>query len=740
MFKRVLSLLLAAIILFGYAPLAGLVGIDLPSITDLLAQKAEAATEYTDGYYTYTVNSGSGETTITNVAVSASGEITVPQYLGGYPVLEVEAMAFCNCNRITDIIIPNSVRKANISLKNCNSLETLTLSLSTDYSTAGICNASEVTIDNQNMVCKWSSTDKTTTLYITDKATEKSIDAIPDSVIVTLDEIVLDENNGCFTLEEGVLYNSDKTTLMLYPFASENSSYVMPDTVIYTEKTNYDVLYYASNLKSITIGKSFYLGFSGETLEKALGDYRKTYNDLVEKYGETFADYFMPNVILQLGDGGSHTSLMPFSGNLEEIKVSPEHPYLTSKDGVLCMKSESHNVILVYPGSKKGTVTLEDDDICYPYAFIAWQEAHKLEITDGFCNTLKTIAGEYLHISNIDDEAVKTKCEGYLDELLCYANVSEFGVSISSELFSVDEYGALYNKNRTKLIKYPVGANHEIYIIPDSVNDCSGTWGIASTPLTMEIYHPQNTCIHVEKVEHIELGVLGLSQKVCTDLPEDTAFADEETGESVTLKEFFDEYNQELQEALEEFPAISEMNKTIYENTIEKYGDNEYTQACYEYQCMVYENVMNMLYPFCLFPKLAFCEGHETTSPEIPADMPAKDDSLIFEPSTTEITYGDSIVLHMDEAKIPDGGYVVWTADNGNFSYSISSDGLTCTISPEKSGDTVITATVYDAKGDTVLYDTQTMTSKAGFFNKVIAFFKKLFGLIKIIPYATFDV
>ncbi len=103
-------------------------------------------------------------------------------------------------------------------------------------------------------------------------------------------------------------------------------------------------------------------------------------------------------------------------------------------------------------------------------------------------------------------------------------------------------------------------------------------------------------------------------------------------------------------------------------------------------------------------------------------------------PSTTTISYGDSIILHADmNEALPSGWKIKWTADNGNFSYSASADGSTCTISPSKSGDTTFTATVYDENGNVVSEDTQVMKSKAGFFDKLVAFFKKLFGMTKVI-------
>lgn len=132
----------------------------------------------------------------------------------------------------------------------------------------------------------------------------------------------------------------------------------------------------------------------------------------------------------------------------------------------------------------------------------------------------------------------------------------------------------------------------------------------------------------------------------------------------------------------------------------------------------------------------------------IPATMPANNITVtakfelsfkmsIRNPSTTTISYGDSIILHADmNETLPSGWTIKWTADNGNFSYSASADGKNCTISPNKSGDTTFTASVYDENGNEICKDTQTMKSKAGFFDKFIAFFKKLFGATKVIPQA----
>ncbi len=115
--------------------------------------------------------------------------------------------------------------------------------------------------------------------------------------------------------------------------------------------------------------------------------------------------------------------------------------------------------------------------------------------------------------------------------------------------------------------------------------------------------------------------------------------------------------------------------------------------------------------------------------------------------STDKLNYGEKILFHINVADLPEGASVKWTTSNGavlkisneNAACGTHEGCVTCTVESVGSGSAEIIGVVVDENGEPILRDGEEikvsyiMNSKAGFFQKLIAFFKKLFGLSKII-------
>ena len=110
-------------------------------------------------------------------------------------------------------------------------------------------------------------------------------------------------------------------------------------------------------------------------------------------------------------------------------------------------------------------------------------------------------------------------------------------------------------------------------------------------------------------------------------------------------------------------------------------------------------------------------------------------------PSVTTVSYGFTLNLHANVTDLPEGARVAWNMDGSGFELMPSADGMTCGVKSVSKGSATITAKVVDKSGNAVkdangneITASQKLTSKAGFFQKLAAFFKRLFGSNMVIP------
>ena len=194
MTKKILSFLLALIMVLALVPVSVFAQDDILS------------------YLTYEINNG--EVTITDCDEEICGDVKLPDTVEGYPVTEIDDFAFNSCKNITSVNIPEGVTAiGNLAFDQCVALESVTIPES-------------VTIIGSEV------------FYMCNN----------------LKNVIVDENNENYSSnQDGILFNKDKTKLIIYPAGSSRTEYVIPDSVRTIETSAF---FAATNLKKIDIPDS----------------------------------------------------------------------------------------------------------------------------------------------------------------------------------------------------------------------------------------------------------------------------------------------------------------------------------------------------------------------------------------------------------------------------------------------------------------------------------------------------
>lgn len=129
-------------------------------------------------------------------------------------------------------------------------------------------------------------------------------------------------------------------------------------------------------------------------------------------------------------------------------------------------------------------------------------------------------------------------------------------------------------------------------------------------------------------------------------------------------------------------------------------------------------------------------KGHSFSNGSCTVCGEADPDYYVFsvkEPSRTTIRNKDGIILHTEiEGNTPAGSYVEWTSSNSNFGKTEMNDGQSLRVIANNKGYTTFTATLYDVNGNVLATDTVELYSQSGFFDKIVGFFRSLFGMTMV--------
>ena len=160
--------------------------------------------------FTFTTNSGA--ITITGYNPGSGGDVTIPSMTNGWPVTSIGDGAFSSCYSLTSVTIPDSVTN---------------IGSAAFYQCSGL---TSVTIPNSV-----TSIGRSAFLYCSG-----------------LTAITVDALNSCYGSVDGVLFNTNQTTLIQYP-EGKVGSYTIPNSVT---SIGDGAFYYCSGLTKLTIGTS----------------------------------------------------------------------------------------------------------------------------------------------------------------------------------------------------------------------------------------------------------------------------------------------------------------------------------------------------------------------------------------------------------------------------------------------------------------------------------------------------
>jgi len=270
---------------------------------------------------------------------------------------------------------------------------------------------------------------------------------IPDSVTsigsnafigcTGLTAINVSSGNIVYSSQDGVLYNKDKTKLICYPAEKSDVSFTILSNVISIEENAFSG---CNNLMNFIVpdgNKSYFSSLK---------------NAVTIIGGSSISSSFAnaSNVtILNISDSITsfeELTLRNSSHSLTEINVSSGNTVYSSQDGVLYNKNKT--TLIVCPKGKKGVLTIPNG--VYGTAYYAF----------GQCTGITSI--------NIPSSFNNIGFSSFEYNI----SLTEINVDTDNNSFS-SENGVLYNKSKTRLIRYPEGKTGG-FIIPSSVTIIEG--------------------------------------------------------------------------------------------------------------------------------------------------------------------------------------------------------------------------------------------------------------------------
>ena len=414
--------------------------------------------------------------------------ITIPN-----SVTSIGDSAFSGCTSLTSITIPNSVASLGDStFSDCTGLTSITIPdsvASIGDSTFSDCTSlASITIpDSVTSIGDWAFSNCTSLASITIPDSVTSIGDWAFKFCSNITSIDVAVNNKNYISVNNVLFNKDKTELMVYPCGKDDKSYKIPDSVTHIGDWTF---YNCTSLESIEIPDSVtsigYKAFcncpllinveipnSVEKIEYGAFGYIGESKNFSGKVNDIFVIYCANNSVAASyaeENGitckklctGSHTYSNEWTvdreATIDDFGIKSRH----------CTKCGFATDITVIPQKYELIYEINDENnLCVsgykgkPVNVVIPSEVDGKSVT--------SIYGAFSDCSSLTSitipDSVTSIGYWYFDSC---ENLNEINVNLDNKNYT-SVNGVLFNKDKTTLLRYPCGKNDKNYIIPDSV-------------------------------------------------------------------------------------------------------------------------------------------------------------------------------------------------------------------------------------------------------------------------------
>ena len=457
-FKKLISALLVAVMVFCSAPLSGFVGLELPEFNLFKADAAEknikntiTTTEVDTMVYPTSVSTTaeSTDTVVTSTAYATSGQCgdnltwSLDVETG---VLTIEGTGdMWNWHYIS----PWKDGTNHLSVKSVVLPDGLT---SIGNSAFDDCfNLSGVTIPDG-------------VTHIGDNAFSDCgiINIIIPGSVKTIGSSAF---SGCQNLESVIISDGVKSIASGAFLKSENlKSVKLPDSITTIAE---ELFYGCRSLTSITIPDSvtsigdhafIYCGLTSITIPGSV----TSIGGNAFSWCDSLTNITIPNSVTMIDDYAFH-----YCSSLETIKVDSSNPaYSSDECGVLFNKNKT--LLIQYPeGNTKTSYTIPGSVLTIDSAaFYGCDSLENIIIPDSVTSIFDSA---FVGCNSLTSITIPDSVKMIGDHALQCTSLVNIKVDSSNPAYSSDEHGVLFNKEKTKLIQYPLGNKKESYEIPDSV-------------------------------------------------------------------------------------------------------------------------------------------------------------------------------------------------------------------------------------------------------------------------------